>query len=231
MCTLAPLGINLKDNEKILLINTPNNQKIISKYRKDYTTIKNIIDSLIHKYKYAYNTDGKYETDIRLKKNGEFLKENKYIEDYNINKESVIDSVDLVAEKNKTDDVSYIDFINNKDNLPKKEEIKIFIKNMNGATTIFNIAANEKIINLKYKILDKDGIPTDQQRLVFLGNQLDDSKRLDDYAIKDNSNIHLILRLRGGMFNEVSGRNGQYEPVKSTLEYILEIDNDYVEYC
>ena len=102
---------------------------------------------------------------------------------------------------------------------------------MNGATTIFNIAANEKIINLKYKILDKDGIPIDQQRLVFLGNQLDDSKRLDDYAIKDNSNIHLILRLRGGMFNEVSGRNGQYEPVKSTLEYILEIDNDYVEYC
>jgi len=68
MCSLAPLGIDLNENEKILLIKTPNNQKIISKYRKDYTTIKNIVDSLIYKYKYAYNTGGKYETDITLKK-------------------------------------------------------------------------------------------------------------------------------------------------------------------
>ena len=101
---------------------------------------------------------------------------------------------------------------------------------MTGQTISFNIASNEKVINLKYMILDREGIPIDQQRLVFSGHQLDDDKRLDDYTIKDNSNIHLVLRLRGGMFNEVSGRNGQYEPIKSTLEYILEIDNDYIEY-
>jgi len=101
---------------------------------------------------------------------------------------------------------------------------------MNGQTISFNIASNEKVINLKYMILDKEGIPIVQQRLLFSGHQLDDDKRLDDYTIKDNSNIHLVLRLRGGMFNEVSGRNGEYEAIKSTLEYILEIDNDYIEY-
>jgi len=230
MCTLAPLGINLKENEKILLIKTPNNQKIISKYRKDYTTIKNIVDSLIDKYKYAYNTDGKYETDITLKKNGEILKENKYIEDYDINKGSLIDEIDLVAEKNNNIDQSYTSFINDIDDVPKKEKIEIQIKTMTGQTLILKIASNEKVINLKYMILDKEGIPIDQQRLVFSGSQLEDDKRLDDYTIKNNSNIHLVLRLRGGMFNEVSGRNGKYEPIKSTLEYILEIDNDYIEY-
>lgn len=230
MCSLAQLGIDLQQNEKLLLIETPNKQKIISKYRKDYTTVKNIVDGLKNKYRYAYNLNGKYETDITLKKNGEFLEENKYLEYYNINNNNVIDTISISVEKNNTNN-SYNSYINEEDKvLLKKEKINIFIKTLNGKTLPFSISINEKIINLKCMILDKEGIVIDHQRLVFCGSQLEDNKRLDDYDVKNNSNIHLILRLRGGMFNEVSGRNGQYEVIKSTLDYILEIDNNYVEY-
>lgn len=76
---------------------------------------------------------------------------------------------------------------------------QIFVKTLTGKTlTINDITAEDTIATVKQKIFQKEGVPVDQQRLIFAGKQLEDNQTLSNYSINKDSTIHLVLRLRGG---------------------------------
>ena len=77
---------------------------------------------------------------------------------------------------------------------------------MTGRKLTFQVFPMDKIINIKHEIYKQDGLLLDQQRLVFNGSALDDDKCIHDYDMNADSRIHLVLRLRGGMFHETSSR-------------------------
>jgi hypothetical protein len=202
----------------IITINTLNSKKIHIKYNPDVQTIKTIYDWFFNEFKYKLLNFEHYKYD--------FLDEEKNV----IPITNSVDETVNITKNTKKFNLS-IQNMNSQKKMYRPELFKetsnsfpMYIKTLTGKSfpVYLNQLNETTIYDLKLHIQENDGIPVDQTRLIFAGRELNDNNFLADYNLIRDGNIHMVLRLCGGMFNEVSGRNGAYEPL---AENFFDISN------
>lgn len=80
---------------------------------------------------------------------------------------------------------------------------QLFVKSINGKTRTVTVNSTDTILTIKEKIRDKEGVAPEEQRLIYAGKNLDDSKTAADYNLTAESTLHLVLRVRGGNAVEI----------------------------
>ena len=195
--------------KKSLTIDTFNSKKIIFNYIKDDSlTINDIINAINTKIKYRYHD----------------------IDDYSL---CLHDGIPCNKTQIINNDVSHLKMVETKNILQiiSRDErlINVKIEALSGKIYDMPIHPESKVNELKYWFGAKNSIPMDQINFVFKGKLLDNDKTLTSYGIENDTSIIFTLRLRGGMYQEISGRNGAYKVLDSITIFDLDT-NEFINY-
>ena len=221
---MEPLVYNLADGLEILQFVTLTSINIFATYNPAKTTLAQIHKSFLEHYscKSIDNNLIAFKiNDLIFNDLDQSLTMLNVYENYNIQNPNKIQKI-IIALKSDIKSKNLPMTPEYKTKLLKSDEV-IIVASLTGSRICYPILPNTTVLHIKELIRDKQELVIDQQRLIFAGKALEDDKLLTDYKIDHGSTIHLVLRLRGGMYHETSGKNGNFEPLQ---ECFFSIDSD-----
>jgi large subunit ribosomal protein L40e len=212
--------LSFEPNDRIITLQTVTNKKAFIKYKQGMQTVMSVLSAFMKKTEYNLTDHRNYINDID---SFQIIANNKMMSPSDKNNPAILDTL---AESNKQIRLHYGDYVEPMVKLDmdgtKSEPHKLTVKSLTGRNiTIDCDLTTCTVAQFKVKIYYHEGIPEDQQRIIYEGRQLEDNKLLSEYNITNESSLHLVLRLRGGMYREESGRDGNYKPL-SDIFFIME---------
>lgn len=227
----------IANSDTIITFTTLNGKNLYGIYKPESSTVSDLINSFFNNYDCKGYTEklALYSDDLE----SYLSQSNNLVKD--VLKTPIVLKVkiknDNTFNTSNTSNVSILDengvkqiddLMKRIKNLDKTQVMELFVKSLTGKTMTFVVpTSNFTVMEMKLLIAHKENIPVGEQRLIFAGKQLEDAKMIrEGYHIYHESTLFLVLRLRGGMYDETSGRSGNFEPLKSCVFLIEAVDHN-----